>query len=179
MTPTSSDLEAIRAAAGDQLRRAGIALGDGEQEGMDVADFQLGRFQEVGLIELVYVNTDRYAAKELVLLPHQTCPEHWHPPVEEDPGKRETFRCRSGEVFLYVEGEATAQPACRPPEGDAAYYTVWHELHLRPGSQHTIEPGVRHWFQAGPAGAVVSEFSSPSRDETDRFTDPRITWAPQ
>ena len=29
---------------------------------------------------LVYVNTDRYCAKELVLYPGQECPEHRHPP---------------------------------------------------------------------------------------------------
>jgi D-lyxose ketol-isomerase len=31
----------------------------------------------------------------------------------------------------------------------------------------------RHWFHA-PNGAVVSEFSTQSRDEFDRFTDPEI-----
>jgi D-lyxose ketol-isomerase len=31
-----------------------------------------------------------------------------------------------------------------------------------------------HWFQAGPEGAVISEFSTQSRDEADVFTDPRI-----
>jgi D-lyxose ketol-isomerase len=45
---------------------------------------------------------------------------------------------------------------------------------LRPGEQHTIPPDTLHWFQAGPEGAVVSEFSSPSRDELDVFTDPEI-----
>ncbi|MGP2706052.1 D-lyxose/D-mannose family sugar isomerase, partial [Serratia marcescens] len=45
---------------------------------------------------------------------------------------------------------------------------------LRPGEQYTIAPNTRHWFQAGKQGAVVSEFSSESRDELDIFTDPRI-----
>jgi D-lyxose ketol-isomerase len=31
-----------------------------------------------------------------------------------------------------------------------------------------------HWFQAGPEGAVVSEFSSTSVDKTDVFTDPEV-----
>jgi D-lyxose ketol-isomerase len=31
-----------------------------------------------------------------------------------------------------------------------------------------------HWFQAGPDGAVVSEFSSASRDELDEFTDATV-----
>jgi D-lyxose ketol-isomerase len=45
---------------------------------------------------------------------------------------------------------------------------------LRPGGQYTIPPDTLHWFQAGPDGAVVTEFSSTSRDELDVFTDPRI-----
>jgi D-lyxose ketol-isomerase len=45
---------------------------------------------------------------------------------------------------------------------------------LRPGDQHTIPPDTLHWFKAGDEGAVVSEFSTQSRDETDVFTDPRI-----
>jgi D-lyxose ketol-isomerase len=40
--------------------------------------------------------------------------------------------------------------------------------------QHTIAPGTLHWFQAGPEGAVVSEFSTASRDELDEFTDPAV-----
>ena len=40
--------------------------------------------------------------------------------------------------------------------------------------QHTIPPGTLHWFQAGPEGAVVTEFSSTSRDELDEFSDERV-----
>jgi hypothetical protein len=35
-------------------------------------------------------------------------------------------------------------------------------------------PDTLHWFQAGDEGAVVSEFSTESRDDLDVFTDPRI-----
>ena len=45
---------------------------------------------------------------------------------------------------------------------------------LAPGEQFTISPDTLHWFQAGPEGAVVSEFSTQSRDELDVFTDPEI-----
>ena len=62
--------------------------------------------------------------------------------------------------------------------GSEAYYTVFHELLLLPGDQYTIPPDTLHWFQAGPEGAVVSEFSSTSRDELDVFTDPRIVRIP-
>ena len=35
-------------------------------------------------------------------------------------------------------------------------------------------PETLHWFQGGPNGAVVSEFSTRSTDETDVFTDKNI-----
>jgi D-lyxose ketol-isomerase len=94
------------------------------------------------------------------------------------PGKEETFRCRWGEVYLYVEGEPAASPVCRPPAGSEAYYTVWHEVHLRPGDQYTLLPDTRHWFQGGSQGAVISEFSTRSTDEADVFADPRIARLP-
>jgi D-lyxose ketol-isomerase len=160
-----------QAYAVEQLDACGVVLTAAERAGVEVADFGLGRLAETGLQLVVYVNTDRHCAKELVLRPGQTCPEHLHPPFGGTPGKEETFRCRRGVVYLYVEGEPTPEPACRPPAGA---YTVFHEHVLRPGDQHTIPPGTRHWFQAGPDGAVVSEFSTASRDELDVFTDPDV-----
>jgi D-lyxose ketol-isomerase len=167
-------LREAREYAAEQLAEAGVVLSDEERASIEVADFGLGRLEETGLQLLVYVNTDRYCAKELVLRPRQTCPEHRHPPFDGTPGKEETFRCRSGLVYLYVEGDPTPDPACTPPAGA---YTVGHEIELGPGTQHTIPPGTRHWFQAGSDGAVVSEFSTASRDELDLFTDPQIVRA--
>jgi D-lyxose ketol-isomerase len=143
-----------RVRAADALERAGVALGNGERDSIEVADFGLGHLEEIGLQILVYVNTERVCAKELVLFPWQICPEHRHPPVGDDPGKEETFRCRTGVVELHVEG--------REP------------VRLFPGEQLTIPPNTLHWFQAGPDGAVVSEFSTRSRDDIDVFSDPRI-----
>ena len=115
------------------------------------------------------------------MFPGQTCPEHRHAPVEQlnYPGKEETFRCRYGLVYLYVDGEPAAKPQAQPPAGSEPYYTVWHEIVLHPGEQYTMHPDTRHWFQAGPQGAVVSEFSTKSLDEYDIFTDPRIRRIPE
>ncbi|MCI0418396.1 MAG: D-lyxose/D-mannose family sugar isomerase, partial [Acidobacteria bacterium] len=55
----------------------------------------------------------------------------------------------------------------------------YREICLKPGEQHTLVPDTLHWFQAGPEGAVVSEFSTRSTDEADVFTDPRIKRAPE
>jgi D-lyxose ketol-isomerase len=145
---------------------------------IEVADMGLGELEATGLELVVYVNTERVCAKELVLFPGQTCPEHRHPPINGEPGKEETFRCRWGTVYLYVEGEPAENPTAKPPAGREAHYTVWHEIVLHPGEQHTIPPDTLHWFQSGAEGAVVSEFSTRSRDEYDIFTDPDIRRLP-
>ncbi|NQU11443.1 D-lyxose/D-mannose family sugar isomerase [bacterium] len=154
--------------------RAGLVITPAEQERIEIADFGLGAFAQTGLAVLVYVNTTRCCAKELAMWPRQTCPEHRHPTVGNQSGKEETFRCRWGTVCLYVPGPKTAAPRARAPAGREQWYTVWHEVVLKPGDQYTLTPDTLHWFQAGPDGAVVSEFSTRSTDENDVFTDPEI-----
>jgi D-lyxose ketol-isomerase len=161
------------------LERAGFVLTPSERERIEVADFGLAELEKTGLELLTYLNTERVCAKEIVMFPHQTCPEHWHPNVGDRPGKEETFRCRWGTVYLYVPGPATRNPSCQPPAGSEKHYTVWHEVVLKPGEQYTLSPNTRHWFQAGPEGAIVSEFSTRSTDDEDLFTDPRIKRAPE
>lgn len=158
----------------EYLRKAGIVITASENEAIETADFGLNDFYKTGLGVLVYVNTNRCCAKEIIMWPGQTCPEHRHPPVGQDPGKEETFRCRWGTVYLYVEGEPSANRACQPPKGREETYTVFKEVVLRPGDQYTLYPNTLHWFQAGPEGAVVSEFSTRSTDENDYFSDPEI-----
>jgi D-lyxose ketol-isomerase len=171
---TAAEIERARERAAEALAAAGIVLAPGERAAIEVADFGLSRLDELGLELVVYVNTERVCAKELVLFPRQTCPEHRHPPFDGTPGKEETFRCRAGTVYLYVDGEAAPSPRARIAGEDRGVFTVWHEIELGPGDQHTIPPDTLHWFQAGDDGAVVSEFSTQSRDELDVFTDPRI-----
>jgi len=171
-------VERARARAREYLEQAGIVLTPEEAANIEVADLGLNELETTGLELVVYVNTERVCAKELVLFPGQTCPEHRHPPINGEPGKEETFRCRWGTVYLYVEGEPTPEPVATPPAGREKYYTVWHEVILHPGEQHTLPPDTLHWFQPGPEGAVVSEFSTRSRDEYDLFTDPEIRRLP-
>ena len=107
-----------QARAGEVLAKAGIALTAQEREQIEVADFGLNDLERTGLEIVVYVNTDRYCAKEIVMFPHQTCPEHRHILVGDDPGKMETFRCRRGIVYVYTQGEPTpADPDGAAPGG--------------------------------------------------------------
>lgn len=171
---TQCDQQRWQAQAAAYFDRAGIVVTPAEKAKIEIADFGLSEFPRSGLGVLVYINTPRCCAKELAMWPRQTCPEHRHPNLGEEPGKEETFRCRWGSVYLYVEGRPTASPACRPPAGREATYTIWHEILLLPGDQYTIMPDTKHWFQAGAEGAVISEFSTHSTDENDIFTDPSI-----
>lgn len=171
---TKADYEKFSSEAEKYLAKAGIVITEEERKNIEVAEYELGCIEKVGLELVVYVNTDRCCAKELVLLPGQTCPEHRHPEINGETGKEETFRCRFGKVYLYVEGEETVGRQCTPPEGMEEYFTCKKEIVLNPGEQYTIMPNTLHWFRAGSEGAVVSEFSTKSRDEFDIYTDKRI-----
>ena len=172
-----SEMQACAKEALTYFDKAHIILTEDEKSRIEVADFGLGRVKNVGLELIVYVNTDRVCAKEMVLFPGQTCPEHWHVATNGMPGKEETFRCRYGTVYLYVDGDGEAADIQgKLPETKV---TVFHEVVLHPGQQYTLLPCTRHWFQAGPEGAVISEFSTHSTDETDQFTDDQIVRIPQ
>lgn len=58
----------------------------------------LNDFERTGLLLVVYVNNDRYCVKEMVLFPHQPCPDH----ADQEGGKHETFRCRYGTQFIFT-----------------------------------------------------------------------------
>jgi D-lyxose ketol-isomerase len=155
--------------------KANIVLTKEEQNNIEIADFGLNNLEKEGLQIVTYINTDRVCSKEMVLFPNQTCPEHKHPTINNTPGKEETFRCRYGKVYLYVAGKKTDNIKCSYPN---SYFTVFNEIILNPGEQYTIYPNTLHWFQAGDEGAVVSEFSTSSHDESDIFTNPNIKRIP-
>ena len=172
---TQSQIRQMQERVTRTLAQAGFLLTPQEQTQIEVVDFGLSELERTGLQLVVYINNDRYCAKELIMVPRQTCAQHRHPPLSEtNPGKQETFRCRWGKVWLYTEGEPNQAIQAHVPEGSEPYYTVFHEIELHPGDQYTIPPNTWHWFQSGDEGAIVSEFSSPSYDEFDQFVDSRI-----
>ena len=171
---TNEQYEQARLRTIEYLEKAGIVITEEEKQNITVFDFDFEDLENVGLELLVYVNAERVCAKELVLFPHQSCVEHYHPTIGEVPGKEETFRCRWGKVYLYVPGEPTPDIKANIPSNMKDYVTVFHEVELNPGEQYTLLPDTLHWFQAGTDGAVISEFSTANTDNIDKFTDPRI-----
>ena len=159
---SKSEYEIARNLAIDYFNKAGIVLTEEEKENIEIADFGLNELYKTGLQIVTYINTERVCAKEMVLFPGQMCPEHTHPVVGDYQGKEETFRCRYGDVVLDIEENGERK-----------------KIHLHPGDQFTLYPNTPHSFQAGRFGAVVSEFSTKSMDESDIFTNKNIKRAPE
>lgn len=170
---TRAQQKAAQERAAHMIARSGIRITEEETNKIDVVDFGLSNLDAEGVHVLTLVQTERISVKVLVLMPNQTEPEHWHPPVGGDPGKEETIRVVSGVVLFYVQGENTFKEGFLV-KGKERYYTMMHEIILKPGEQITLQPGEKHWFQALDEGAVMYSFSTTARDALDRFTDPDI-----
>lgn len=75
--------ESVREKALEYYDKAKIVLTQRERESVEIADFGLDDIEQVGLILVTYLNTTRCCAKEMVLFPGMTCPEHTHTPIPE------------------------------------------------------------------------------------------------
>jgi len=162
-----------RAKAAEMIRNAGIAITDAEAHRIEVVDFGLSNLANEGVQVLTLVQTERISVKVLVLFPNQTEPEHWHPPVGDDPGKEESVRIIAGTVYFYVPGEDTFKEGFIV-EGKDDRYTMRKEVVMLPSDQITLAPGEKHWFQTRETGAVMYSFSTIARDALDQFTDSDI-----
>ncbi len=167
------DIAAAQRRAAALIRASAVHITEAEAEKIEVADFGLSRLEHEGAQILTMVGTDRIGVKVIVLFPSQTVPEHRHPPMGHDPGKEETLRIVYGSARCYIPGEDTLHEGF-VPHGKEEVYTVRHELILAPGDQITLQPGTKHWFQAGTGGVVLYSFSTVARDVLDEFTDPDI-----
>lgn len=170
---TDDDRLAARKHAALLLAKSGIPLADGELDKIEVIDFGLGHIAVEGLQLLTMFETERMAGRILIMTPHQTEPEHWHPPFESNPGKQEIIRAVWGEVRFYLPGEASLAKGFIV-EGKEQLYTMRREVILQAGDTLVLEPGSKHWFQAGREGAVFYSFSTMVRDGADGFTDPNV-----
>jgi len=170
---TRAEQKAAQERAAQMIVQSGIRITEEEKNRIEVVDFGLSHLKIEGVQVLTLVQTERISVKVLAMLPNQTEPEHWHPPVGDDPGKEETIRVVSGTVYFYVQGENTFNQGFLV-KGKEKYYTLMHEIILKPGDQITFQPGEKHWFQVRDDGAVMYSFSTVARDALDQFTDPNI-----
>jgi len=166
-------VEQAQEAARQLLKRSGIPVSDLEMQEIEVIDFGLGRLADEGLQLITMFETERMAGRILVMTPRQTEPEHWHPPFGSNPGKQEMIRAYWGEVRFYLPGEDNMKRGFLV-KGKEAGYTMRNEVVLSPGDTLVLEPGSRHWFQAGEEGAVFYSFSTMVKDGADGFSDKNV-----
>jgi D-lyxose ketol-isomerase len=170
---TGDQQKAAQKRAVEMICQAGIMISEEEADSIEVVDFGLSNLENEGVQVLTLVQTERISVKVLAMLPNQTEPEHWHPPVDDDPGKEETIRVIAGTVYFYVAGEDSFEEGFIV-EGKDDCYIMRKEIVMKPGDQLTLAPGEKHWFQAHEGGAVMYSFSTIARDALDQFTDPNI-----
>ena len=168
-----SQEKALRKQAAEILRQTLFPLTKTELDSIAVADFGLGDPLSQGAQILTLFATERISAKLIVLLPNQILPEHWHPPVGDDPGKEEILRGSWGTVRYFEQGTEKLDPSLIP-KGKHDCFTCTARRDLKPGDQVIIPPGVKHWMQGGQSGGCVISFSTCVRDILDQFTDPAI-----
>jgi D-lyxose ketol-isomerase len=142
-----------------------------------VTDFALGRFADVGLGVIVWHGDEKhnYSGLDAFLLPGQMIPEHWHVKLGKIPAKMEAWLVRNGEIYAYAEGAPTPKMKAKLTEADAASTTVKCERILRVGEIASLSrPLEKHWMQAGPQGAIFTEFSTFHSGAAVRFTDAKV-----
>jgi D-lyxose ketol-isomerase len=170
---TRAQQKEFRLLAADMLGKAGFPLTEKERDSIAVADFGLSNVRQQGAQILTLFETERISAKLIVLLPAQILPEHWHPPVGDDPGKEEILRGYWGRTHYFEQGEGEIDPSLIP-EDKMHCFTASKRIDLLPADQIIIAPGTKHWMQGGPEGGIVISFSTCVRDILDQFTDPAI-----
>lgn len=169
--------DAAKQAYLDFLQRHGFQLSQNLRANMWVSDFGLGNFVEVGMAGMFWVNDQKnnYTALEMILLPNQMIPEHWHEKSEIAAAKMESWHIRYGCTHTYGEGAPTVPIAAKIPESQTPYVTVRHETTLRVGEVAGIKrPLELHWQQACPSGAVMTEYSTFHDGKAVKFTDPHV-----
>ncbi len=171
--------EAAKAAYFRFLETAPYPIPERLRKEIWVSDFGLGRFTEVGLGGMFWVNNqkDNYTSLDFFLLPGQMIPEHWHVPLpaENVAVKMESWHVRWGSTYTYGEGEPAAKLGVKIPECEEKYVTVRHEKALKLGDVAGLtRPEQKHWQQAGSEGAIVTETSTFHSGAAVRFTDARI-----
>jgi len=140
-------------------------------------DFGLGRFAEVGMAGILWVNEqdDCYMGHEIFLLPGQRIPEHGHDKTDIAATKMEGWMPRYGQIDIYGEGEPTPGAEADIPDAEKEYWIAKTKKSLLPGEVGKLEaPGAMHWMMAGPEGAIVTEYATFHDGNGLKFSNPGI-----
>ncbi len=173
----TSQIKVVTDKAKALIKRSGLILSEHDWQQFAVNDFGLGDIYREGLLFVDILRSDRLRITVIVLLPHQSIPQHRHPSYDTESGKEETLRVLYGHTQVFIEGTQNNTHAPIPSEKEA-YYTVKHKIALDAGQQYTVPPGTKHWFQAGPEGSVNMTFQNRVDETKNIFDDPNSLGCP-
>jgi len=171
------DQEAAKKAYFALMEYHGYPVYDNLRQNMWVADFTVGRFTDVGMGGIFWINEKdgAYFGHEIFLLPGQMIPEHWHVKTAEAAPKMEAWQVRYGGVTLFAEGEASAGAEKVIPASELKFTTCRKMLKVAPGDLGKLDKAeAKHFMVAGPEGAIVTEYASYHDMAALRFTNPGV-----
>ena len=169
--------DAAKKAYFDMMDAFGYPISKNLRDNMWVQDFGLGRFTEVGMGGIFWINEKEgnYFGHEIFLLPGQMIPEHWHVKTEEAGAKMEGWHLRYGGVTLFSEGDPTPGAEVLIPASERQFTTCRHVQVLKPGELGKLAKAEgKHFMVAGAEGAIVSEYATYHDNKGLRFTDPKV-----
>lgn len=173
--------DAAKRAYYDLMAHHGYPVYDSLKEVLWVADFAVGRFTDVGMGGVFWLNewVDEgkygYLGHEIFLLPGQMIPEHWHVQHEDIPPKMEGWHCRYGEAILFAEGDPSPDAEKIIPASELKFTTCRNVQRVPPGEVGKLgKQEAPHFQVAGPKGAIVSEYASYHSNDALRFRNPDI-----
>jgi hypothetical protein len=140
-------------------------------------DFALGKFTEVGMGGIFYINNkrDNYMLHDIWLLPGQMIPEHIHVKYEDVAPKMEAWLVRHGMAYIYSFGKGTAEDERRIPPTHKKIALARKAKKTLPGEVARLEVAEQqHWMMAGPEGAIVTEVATYHSMDALKFTHPDI-----
>jgi len=157
--------EAAKDAIISLMRYYNYPVGAKTREQLWISDYGTGRFAELGLAAIMYVNDtkDLYMLQDLFLLPHQMLPEHWHEKPENYPAKMEGWLVRNGASYIVGEGEDNLAnfSEIKIPAAHEGGVTVKNVILACPGDFVPLSKVfTHHWQFAGDEGAIITEVAN-------------------
>ena len=142
-------------------------------------DFGLGRFTEVGMAGILWINNleHNYMGHDIYLLAGQRIPEHGHDKTDKAESKKEGWLVRHGMIHTYSEGQPTPGADADIPEAEKKYWIAKTKNKLMPGEVDYLKvPATMHWMRAGDEGAIVTEFATFHDGDGLKFSTPGVSF---
>lgn len=152
----------------------------GIRDKMFVADYNAGRFADVGISGIMFENsqTNMYMLLDFFLLPNQMVAEHYHTDGETSAAKREGWLVRWGDAYIGGIGEDNLQQFKNltiPQVHLNGTVQVKNVTLAKPGSFTNMKQVLtNHWMMAGENGAIITEVANYSDSKTSIRIDPKM-----